>query len=143
MQFMPNSPSPPRGTMWSLLAGMMEGTVGAQATGDAGRTPDASTVARPYRLLVIPAQAAAIGVNCYQMTGPRKSSWLVSRAQAAIQQGLTQAYDTIKVDAARYLYHLRVAHGLPIASFRGVYTIPTEVLDDIAKQTIRAGMKLA
>ena len=77
------------------------------------------------------------------MTGPRKSSWLVSRAQAAIQQGLTQAYDTIKVDAARYLYHLRVAHGLPIASFQGVYTLPTEVLDNIAKQTIRAGMKLA
>jgi hypothetical protein len=77
------------------------------------------------------------------MTGPHKSSWLVRRAQSAIQQGLTQAYDTIKVDAARYLYHLRVAHGLPIASFHGVYTLPTEVLDDIAHQTIRAGMKLA
>jgi hypothetical protein len=84
-----------------------------------------------------------IGVNCYSMAQQLKSSWLVGRAQAAIQRGLTQAYETVKVDPQKYLLKLRAAHGLPITSFRDMYALPPEVLDELTTQTIRAGMKLA
>jgi len=38
---------------------------------------------------------------------------------------------------------LRTVHELPIATFRGMATLPIETVDDVAEQTIRAGMKLA
>lgn len=65
------------------------------------------------------------------------------RVEDAIRSGLTRAYDTIKVDPARFLMQLRVAHGLPLATFHGVYTLEIERLDDVAESVIRAGMKLA
>lgn len=70
-------------------------------------------------------------------------SWLTRRVQEAIQDGLARAYDKLKVDADRYLLHLRRAHGLPVESFAQIYRIHPEVLDHIADQTISAGMKLA
>jgi len=71
------------------------------------------------------------------------NSWLVRRVQLAIQDGFTRAYDTLKVDADRYLTHLRRAHGLPVDSFRQIYFIHPNVLDNIADQTISAAVKLA
>jgi len=65
------------------------------------------------------------------------------RVEGAIQTGLTRTYDTIKVDPGRFLMQLRAAHGLPLASFSGVYTLPIERLDDVADSVIRGGMKLA
>src|SRR5260370_10778846 len=38
---------------------------------------------------------------------------------------------------------LRVAHGLPVATFHGVYTVPVERLDDVAESVIRGAMKMA
>lgn len=38
---------------------------------------------------------------------------------------------------------LRAAYGLPIATFRGVYTLEVEHLDSVAESIIRSGMKLA
>jgi hypothetical protein len=72
-----------------------------------------------------------------------KKSWMRRRAEGAIRGGLTRAYDTIKVDPGRFLMQLRVAHGLPLATFQGVYTLPIERLDDVADSVVRAGMKLA
>src|SRR5271155_1517778 len=72
-----------------------------------------------------------------------KKSWMRRRVEGAIRGGLTRTYDTIKVDPGRFLMQLRVAHGLPPATFQGVFTIPVERLDDVAESTIRAGMKLA
>jgi EcsC family protein len=72
-----------------------------------------------------------------------KSSWLVRRARGAIERGLTRAYHNIRVDAEKYLGHLRRAHHLPISSFREVFGLPVEVLDSIADQTIRAASKFA
>lgn len=80
------------------------------------------------------------------MTGEsqgEKKSWMRRRAEGAIRGGLTRAYDTIKVDPGRFLMQLRVAHGLPLATFQGVYTLPIERLDDVADSVVRAGMKLA
>src|ERR1017187_5784793 len=72
-----------------------------------------------------------------------KQSWMRRRVEGAIRTGLTRTYDTIKVDPGRFLMQLRVAHGLPLATFHGVYTLPVERLDEVAELVIRSGMKLA
>jgi hypothetical protein len=72
-----------------------------------------------------------------------KKSWMRRRVEGAIRGGLTRTYDTVKVDPDRFLMQLRVAHGLPLATLHGVYTLPVERLDDVADSVIRAGMKLA
>ena len=76
------------------------------------------------------------------MTTPPRS-WLARRIEDALREGFARAYETLRVDPNRYLFQLRTAHGLPIATFRGMATLPIEVVDEVADQTIRAGMKLA
>jgi hypothetical protein len=70
-------------------------------------------------------------------------SWLARRIEDALRQGFARAYETLHVDHDHYLFQLRTAHGLPIATFHGMATLPIETVDDVAEQTIRAGMKLA
>jgi EcsC protein family len=70
-------------------------------------------------------------------------SWMRRRVEGAIRGGLNRTYETIRVDPARFLMQLRIAHGLPLATFQGVYTLPMERLDDAAESVIRGGMKLA
>jgi hypothetical protein len=77
------------------------------------------------------------------MLEAQRKSWLRRRVEGAIQGGLTRAYQTVRVDPGHFLIQLRIAHGLPIATFRGVYTLPVEQLDGVATSVIRAGMKLA
>jgi len=77
------------------------------------------------------------------MPGSEKKSWLRRRVEGAILGGLTRAYHTVRVDPDRFLIQLRVAHRLPIATFRGVYTVPVEQLDGAAMSVIRGGMKMA
>jgi EcsC family protein len=77
------------------------------------------------------------------MPDGEKKSWLRRRVEGAIRGGLTRAYQTVRVDPDRFLLQLRSAHGLPIAGFRGVYTVPVEQLDGVATSVIRASMKLA
>jgi hypothetical protein len=77
------------------------------------------------------------------MAEAEKKSWLRRRAEGAIRGGLTRAYQTVRVDPSRFLMQLRIAYGLPVASFRGVYTLEVERLDEVAESVIRSGMKLA
>ena len=77
------------------------------------------------------------------MPDGENKSWLRRRVEGAVRGGLTRAYQTVRVDPGRFLIQLRIAHRLPIASFRGVYTVPVEQLDGVATSVIRAGMKLA
>src|ERR1019366_6251331 len=70
-------------------------------------------------------------------------SWMRRRVEGAIRVGLTRAYETIKGDSGGFLMPLRVARGVPLPTFRGVYTLPVERLDDVAESVIRGGMKLA
>lgn len=72
-----------------------------------------------------------------------KRSWLVRRVEGAMRRGFTEAYNTVRVDPEKYLLQLRVAHGLPISSFNGVFSLDPAMLDDLADQTIRSGMKMA
>lgn len=76
------------------------------------------------------------------MSSPPRS-WLARRIEDALRQGFARAYETLRVDPERFLFQLRTAHGLPIATFRGMATLPLETVDDVAEQTIRAGMKIA
>lgn len=70
-------------------------------------------------------------------------SWIKIRVENALRKGFTQAYESVKVDPKNYLVHLQVAHGLPITTFRGTYSVPMAQIDDIAAETVRAGMKMA
>jgi hypothetical protein len=70
-------------------------------------------------------------------------SWVVQRVQDALNGGLRNAYEKLKVDPDRYLAHLRRAHGLPVSTFSEIYSIHLNVLDDIAGQTVAAATKLA
>src|SRR3981081_705703 len=76
-------------------------------------------------------------------TRDETKSWMRRRVEGAIRGGLTRTYDTIKVDPGRFLMQLRGAHGLPLATCQGVYTLPVERLDDVAESVIRGGMKMA
>jgi len=76
------------------------------------------------------------------MRSPGKS-WLARRVEDALRRGFFRAYETLRVDPDRYLFHLRTAHGLPVATFQGMATLPLETVDEVANSTIRAGMKLA
>jgi uncharacterized protein (DUF697 family) len=72
-----------------------------------------------------------------------KQSWLRRRAEGAIRKGLTRGYESVRVDPEGFLLQLKTAHDLPIATFRGVYTVDMQLLDDVAESVIRSGMKLA
>jgi EcsC protein family len=77
------------------------------------------------------------------MADAEKQSWLRRRSEGAIRKGLTRAYETVRVDHERFLLQLQTAYDLPIATFRGVYTVELQQLDDIAESIVRSGMKLA
>lgn len=67
----------------------------------------------------------------------------MTRAEQALRVGFTRAYETVRVDPAKFLLQLRAAYGLPISTFHGVYSLDPVLLDDVAGKTIRSGMKVA
>ncbi len=69
--------------------------------------------------------------------------WLRRRFEASIRRGLVEAYETVKVDPAKYLLQLRVAYGVPASSYSGMFSVPLEHLDTVAFDAIRSGMKIA
>jgi hypothetical protein len=70
-------------------------------------------------------------------------SWVRRRVEDAVRSGFLKAYDTIKVDPAHYLEHLRIAYNLPALTYNGVYSVNPDLLDQIAEDTIRAHMRFA
>jgi uncharacterized protein (DUF697 family) len=77
------------------------------------------------------------------MADAANKGWLRLRIENALRRGLTEAYDTVKVDPAHYLQQLRSAYAIPIVSYQGVFSVPMHRLDEVAAETIRAGMKMA
>ena len=73
----------------------------------------------------------------------KQGSWLARKVEGALKSGFTRAYETVRVEPQEYLTHLRAAHGLPIQTYQGVFSVPVDDLDGIAADTIRASMKLA
>ena len=72
-----------------------------------------------------------------------KGGWLRRRAQQAVRASFERAYRQVQVDPAHYLVQLRRAHGLPIVSFRDMFSIPTPVVNYLAEHTVTASMKMA
>jgi hypothetical protein len=77
------------------------------------------------------------------MAEQSQGSWLTRRVENALRSGFTRAYETVKVEPSKYLLQLRAAHGLPISTFQGVFSVDPGLLDDVARGTIRAAMKIA
>jgi EcsC family protein len=72
-----------------------------------------------------------------------RKSWLRRRIEDGLHYGFQHAYETVKVDPSKFLLQLRVAYGLPVSSFQGVYSVEIGHLDDVARRVIRSGMKIA
>jgi hypothetical protein len=70
-------------------------------------------------------------------------SWLRGRIETGLRRGFQHAYETVRVDPAKFLLQLRSAYGLPINSFQGLYSVDLRVLDQVAEKVIRGGMKVA
>jgi uncharacterized protein (DUF697 family) len=70
-------------------------------------------------------------------------SWLRGRVEKAITKALWRAYKTMRVDPNRFLMELRAAHGLPVTSFQGMYSVEPPVLDTVAENIIHSSMKMA
>jgi EcsC protein family len=77
------------------------------------------------------------------MSETTQKSWMAKKVESALRSGFTRAYQTVKVEPREYLTHLRAAHGLPIQTYQGVFSVPVDELDGIAADTIRGSMKLA
>jgi uncharacterized protein (DUF697 family) len=77
------------------------------------------------------------------MTRPGPRSWLRTKLEAGLRRGFEQAYETVRVDSGKFLAELRMAYGMPIASFQGVYSIDISQLDAMAARVIRSGMRMA
>jgi hypothetical protein len=76
------------------------------------------------------------------MPEARKS--LVRRTiESGLRRGFQHAYETVKVDPSRFLLQMRAAYGLPITTFKGVYSVELGTLDGLAQRVIRSGMKVA
>ena len=72
-----------------------------------------------------------------------RKSWLRRRVENGLRRGFQHAYETVKVDPNKFLLQLRTAYGVPINSFQGIYSVDVGILDDLANEVIRSGMKLA
>ncbi|HZP61967.1 MAG TPA: EcsC family protein [Terriglobales bacterium] len=77
------------------------------------------------------------------MSDEQKKSWLARKFEDALRRGFQHAYETVKVDPEKFLLQLRVAYGVPITSFQGVYSVELSHLDDLANSVIHSGMRLA
>jgi len=72
-----------------------------------------------------------------------KKSWLMRKFEDGLRRGFQHAYETVRVDPDKFLLQLRMAHGLPISSYQGVYSVDIGHLDDLANNVIHSGMRLA
>jgi EcsC protein family len=72
-----------------------------------------------------------------------EKSWLRRRIEKSISNALWRAYKTVRVDPDRFLMELRAAHGLPVSSFQGMYSVEPSVLDTVAERIIHGSMRMA
>ncbi len=77
------------------------------------------------------------------MVEQERKTWLRRRVEDGMRRGFQRAYETVKVDPARFLLQVRAAYGLPVTSFQGVYSLEVAQLDALAHRVIRSGMKVA
>src|SRR2546422_11691739 len=79
--------------------------------------------------------------HCANFYSMGEKSWLRRRIKDGLHRGFQHAYETVKVDPARFLLQLQTAYGLPITNLQGVYSVEISRLDDLATRFIRSGLK--
>jgi hypothetical protein len=72
-----------------------------------------------------------------------RKSWFWRKFEEGLRRGFQHAYETVKVDPQKFLLQLRIAYGVPITSFQGVYSVEISHLDNLANRVIHSGMRLA
>jgi hypothetical protein len=77
------------------------------------------------------------------MSDEAKKSWLMRKFEDALRRGFQHAYETVRVDPDKFLLQLRIAYGLPVTTFPGVYSVDIGRLDDLANSVIHSSMRLA
>lgn len=77
------------------------------------------------------------------MAGQIRKSWLRRKFEDGLRRGFQHAYETVKVDPAKFLLQLRIAYGVPVTSFQGLYSVEVSMLDDLATRVIHGGMRMA
>jgi uncharacterized protein (DUF697 family) len=97
--------------------------------------------ARAYMSNLPTTPQSAIRLNDMVELGHK--TWLRRRVENGLRRGLQHAYETVKVDPAKFLLQMRVAYGLPISNFQGVYSLEVAQLDALAHRVIHSGMKVA
>ncbi len=70
-------------------------------------------------------------------------SWLRRRIESGLLNGLTHAYETVKVNPDKFLIQLRAAYDLPVTSFKGMQSVEVGHLDDVAASILRSSTKMA
>ena len=78
-----------------------------------------------------------------ERVGDPKKSWLRNRVEHALVKGLTRAYETVRVDPAKFLLQLRIAYRMPINGYHGVFSLNVGEVDMVAESVIRSGMRVA
>ena len=77
------------------------------------------------------------------MDQPIRKPWMRRKIEDALRRGFQHAYETVKVDPAKFLLQLRMGYGVPITSFQGLYSVDLTLLDDLAHHVINGGMRMA
>lgn len=72
-----------------------------------------------------------------------RKTWLRRRVESALSQGLTRAYETVRVDPDKFLLQLRIAYRVPVSGYHGMYSLDVRELDVVSDSIIRSGMKIA
>ena len=72
-----------------------------------------------------------------------RKSWLWRRVEKALEQGLTRAYEGVRVDPQKFLLQLKVAYRVPISGYHGVFSLDIRELDVVSDSVIRSGMRMA
>ena len=69
--------------------------------------------------------------------------WLRRQVERTVRRGFLEAYESVKVDPAHYLLRLRIAYGLPITTYQGIFSVPLEQLDAIGADVLRSAVRIA
>ena len=77
------------------------------------------------------------------MAAQIRKPYLRRNFEAALRRGFQHAYETVKVDPDKFLLQLRIAYGIPITSFQGLYSVDIGLLDDLAAHVVHGGMRMA
>ena len=70
-------------------------------------------------------------------------SGLRGKLEKGLQRAFMRAYQSVGVTPGAFLAHLQQAHHLPVREFRDMLSLDIAVVDQLAQQTLRGGMKMA